>query len=280
MCSAVLLHFVFLCSFSVSDLRIVLIGKNGSENSRVGNTILGTEAFNIESASYSQQHSVRISGVVEERHVTVINTSHLFQLNLSNYQITQRVRECVSQSAPGPHVFILVLQNKDFNENDRHRVKYVLNLFSKQAMKHTIVLTTDEQTSGSIFSSKNNSIHDLIKECGGRHLQFDTVNTGWHSEFFRRIEEILEKEHKEYLICNMFEDKGGAQLDKDLRISGGSVRGDEKEKKYSDLKESTKTGHDGGGLLQSFFLCSISKNMILSYCFVLLMWSSEVDMIL
>ncbi len=35
-----------LCSFSVSDLRIVLIGKNGSENSRVGNTILDTTVFN------------------------------------------------------------------------------------------------------------------------------------------------------------------------------------------------------------------------------------------
>ncbi len=264
----------------MSDLRIVLIGKNGSENRRVGNTILGTEAFNIEAASYSQQHNDRISGEVEERHVTVINTPHLFQTDLSHYKITQRVRECVSLSDPGPHVFVLVLQNKNFSENDRHRVKYLLNLFSEQAMKHTIVLTTDEETHGSIFSSRNNTIHDLIKECGGRHLQFDTVNSGWRSEFFRRIEEILEKEHKEYLICNMFEDKVGTQLDKDLRISGGSVRGDEKEKKYSDLKESTKTGRDGGGLLQSFFLCSTSKNMILSYCFVLLMWSSQVNMIL
>ncbi len=115
------------------------------KNSRVGNTILGTAAFHSEDSSYSQQHSMRISGEVEKRHVTVINTSHLFQLNLTQHQITQRVGECVSLSDPGPHVIVLVLQYKDFSDYDRERVKYVLNLFSKQAMKHTIVLTTDEE---------------------------------------------------------------------------------------------------------------------------------------
>ncbi len=253
---------VCLCSFSVSDLRIVLIGKNGSENNRVANTILGTAAFQSEVPSYSQHLSMRIRGVVEKRRITVINNSHLFQLNLSNYQITQTVRESVCQSAPGPHVIVLVLQYKDFNENDRHRVKYLLNLFSEQAMKHTIVLTTDNETWGSMvgFTSTN----ALIKECGGGHLQFDTVNSGWRSELFRRIEEILEKEHKEFLTCDMFEYERSSFYG-DLRISGGSVRGDEKEKKYSDLKESTKTGRDGGGLLQSFF----SKIMTIKYYFVL-----------
>ncbi|RXN12179.1 GTPase IMAP family member 8-like protein [Labeo rohita] len=189
-------------------MRIALLGKNGSENNRVGNTILGTTAFHSEDASYSQQHSVRISGEVEERHITVINT-HLLQPNLTHQQIIQRVRECVFLSAPGPHVIVLVLQYNDFDENDRDRVKYVLNLFSKQVMKHTIVMTTDEETHTSKLTSViwNNAIHDLIKECGGGHLQFDTANTGWRSELFRRTEEILKKEHGKFLICNMFEDE-------------------------------------------------------------------------
>ncbi|XP_052395261.1 GTPase IMAP family member 8-like [Carassius gibelio] len=232
------------------DLRIVLIGKNGSENSRVGNTLLGTEAFHREAGSYSQQHSVRISGEMEERRITIINTPLLLQKNLPHHQITQRVRECVSVSAPGPHVIILVLQYNDFNENNRHRVKYLLNLFSEQAMKHTIVLTTGEQTRGYMYlsyKSTNNAIHDLIKECGGGHLQFDTVNTRWRSELIRRTEEILKKEQEEFLLCNMYEDGAdGASVDVDLSRSGASDRDDEKEKKDSDLKESTDTASDGG----------------------------------
>ncbi len=215
----------------------MLIGKNGSENSRVGNTILGTAAFHSEDSSYSQQHSERISGEMEKRHITVINTD-LLQTHLSEHQITQRVGECVSQSAPGPHVIVLVLQYKDFSENDRERVKYLLNLFSEQAMKHTIVLTTDKETRGYIFTSKNNSIHDLIKECVGGHLQFDTVNTRWRFELFRRKEEILKKDHEEFLICNKCEDE---------------------EEDDSGLKSY------GGGLLKYFFEDNTSKNVIMMY---------------
>ncbi|XP_043079592.1 GTPase IMAP family member 8 isoform X2 [Puntigrus tetrazona] len=190
---------------NMRDLRIVLIGKNESENSRVGNTLLGTEAFHSTSASYFQQHCKRISGAVEGRHITVINT-HLLQPNLPQHLIIQRVRECVSLSAPGPHVIALILQSKDFNKEDRQRVKIVLNLFSNQAMNHTIVLTNDEETRGSIFISRNKAIHNLIKECKGRHFRFVTINLGQRSEMFRRIEKMIKEEHKEYLICNMYED--------------------------------------------------------------------------
>uniref|UniRef100_A0A672LAS6 GTPase IMAP family member 8 n=1 Tax=Sinocyclocheilus grahami TaxID=75366 RepID=A0A672LAS6_SINGR len=112
-------------------------------------------------------------------------------------------------------------------------------------MKHTIVLTTDEERRGSIVTSRNNTIHDLIKECGGRHLKFSTVSTGWRSELFRRTEEILKKECIEFLICDTCEDEGEeTQVEGDLSISGASVRGDEI-KKDSDLKESTETARDG-----------------------------------
>ncbi|XP_016112410.1 GTPase IMAP family member 2-like [Sinocyclocheilus grahami] len=233
---------------SVSDLRIVLIGKNESENNSVGKIILGTEAFDSGAASYSHYLSEKISGKVEKTHITVIKT-YLLHPNFQQHQIIEAARECVSLSAPGPHVIALVLQYKDFSEEDTNRVKYVLNLFSKQAIKHTIVVTSDEEPLTSKLASKiwNNTVSNLIKECGG-HLKFDTINLRWRSELIRRIEEILKNEHAEFLICNKYEDGGdGASVDEDLSRSGASDRDDEKQKKDSDLKESTKTGRDGGG---------------------------------
>ncbi|XP_016354735.1 inner centromere protein A-like [Sinocyclocheilus anshuiensis] len=230
---------------SVSDLRIVLIGKNGSENNSVANIILGTKAFQNEAPSYSNHLSEIISGKVEKTHITVIKT-YLLHPNFPHHQITEAVRDCVSLSAPGPHVIVLVLQYKDFSEEDRHRVKTVLNLFSKQAIKHTIVVTSDEDTLTSKWTSKiwNNTVSNLIKECGG-HLKFDTRNPGWRSELIRSIEEIRKKEHEEFLICNMYEDGGdGSSVDEDLSSSGASVRDDDKEEENS--VESTKTGRDGG----------------------------------
>ncbi|XP_026119513.1 GTPase IMAP family member 4-like [Carassius auratus] len=96
-------------------------------------------------------------------------------------------------------------------------------------MKHTIVVTTDEETHWYILTYRNNAIHDLIKECGGRHLQFDTRNPGWRSELFRKTEEVL--------IGNMYEDG----------VDGSSVDlvRDDNEEEDSDLRECTETGCDG-----------------------------------
>ncbi|KAG1946230.1 GTPase IMAP family member 8-like [Pimephales promelas] len=240
----------------VSGLRIVLLGKNGSENNKVGNTILGTAAFHSEASSSSlQQQSEIISGTVEKKHLTVINTPHLLQPHLSQHEITQRVRECVSLSDPGPHVILLVLQYKDFTEEDLRRVKTVLNLFSEKAFKHTIVLTTDEETHTSITSRIWNNplgsniksapmITNLTKECGGGHLKFDARNAGWRSEMISRIEKMLKEEQEEFLVCNMYED-GGTSVDEDPSRSGGLFRGDGT-KEDGKLKQNTKTASDGG----------------------------------
>jgi len=247
--------------FSVNDLRIVLLGKNGLENSRVGNTILGTAVFNSEISSDSKQYSQRISGSVEKRHIAVINTPHLLQPHLSQHQITQGVKECASQLAPGPHAILLVLQYKDFTEEDLRRVKYVLNLFSVKAIKHTIVLTTDDT-----FISKltnlvtNNAIQNLIKDCGGGHLQFETRNAGWRSEMFSRIEKILMEVHGEFLVCNRYED-GGTSVDEDPVNSDHKGGGQ--------IYQSIKTGSDGRGLSKSFFPQNNTSNITMNYFFVL-----------
>ncbi|XP_026054697.1 GTPase IMAP family member 7-like [Carassius auratus] len=236
-----------MASGSVSNLRIVLLGKNESENNEVGNIILGTTAFQSKALSYSQLLNEKISGQVEKRHITVIKTN-LLQTHLLQHQIVKGVGECVSLSAPGPHSIALILQYKDFTEDDMRSVYNVLSLFSKQAIKHTIVVTTDEDSFSSKITSKlwNNVIHNLIKDCGGGHLKFDSKDSGWRSEILKRTEDILKKEHEEFLICNMYEDGGdGSSVDGNLSRSGSSGRDDDKHKE--DHAESIKTGRGGGG---------------------------------
>jgi len=229
---------VCVCSFSARDLRIVLIGKREQENNQVENIIKDSSALDREApSSCSQQHS--------DRNIIVINTAHFLQPHLSQHEIKQGVRECVSQSAPGPNVILLVLQYNDFSEDDLRRVKTVLNLFSVKAIKHTIVLTTDEETLASKWTSLvvNNTIKILIKQCGGRHLQFVTNNPAWRSEIFRRIEKMLKDEHEEFLIYNMYED-GDDSVDDPVNSD---------HKRSGQFNPSTKSGSAGGGLLKSFF---------------------------
>ncbi|RXN15818.1 GTPase IMAP family member 8-like protein [Labeo rohita] len=191
-------------SFSIPDfssLRIVLLGKNVSENSRVGNLILGTVAFKCEAHSDEKTHqgSQRVGGRLKKRHVTIVINSQLLQPNISDHQITQTVRECVHLSDPGPHAFILVLQHKDFTEEDLRRVKCVLKEFSEDAIKHTIVITTDEETHRAKRASVNINefIQQLTAECG-EHLQSKNNNKKKiRSQIFKRVENTLKRKYLE-----------------------------------------------------------------------------------
>uniref|UniRef100_A0A8C2HPK2 AIG1-type G domain-containing protein n=1 Tax=Cyprinus carpio TaxID=7962 RepID=A0A8C2HPK2_CYPCA len=230
---------VFLC-VSVCDLRIVLLGKNVSENSRVRNSILGVDVHESD-ASIKQHNVLKISETVKGRQITVIDTLHLLNPDLSDHQITQTVRDCVNQSDPGPHVFIIILQYKDFTEEDLRRVKHVLNKFSGEAINRSIVLTTDEERDYSYMSPviKQTAIHQLIKECGERHLQFEIKNPGWQSDIFKRVDKILQENLEEYLTCEIFHDAEGTSVDEEQR-SHGSVRSEGKNKELSYYKDDGK----------------------------------------
>ncbi|KAK9978671.1 hypothetical protein ABG768_020414 [Culter alburnus] len=189
----------------VSDLRIVLLGKSVSENSRVGNFLLGRASFDSEVPPDVVE---RVRGRLKDRHVMVINSPQLLQTNISDHQITQTVRECVNLSDPGPHVFILVLQYNDFTEEEMRRVKYVLEQFSEEAIKRTIVVMTIV-CSVIIITSE---IQQLIKECGGGSLQLDERKPEWQSEIFKRVDKILEENKKECLTCVRYEDVEGTSV--------------------------------------------------------------------
>nr|XP_055052038.1 GTPase IMAP family member 8-like [Misgurnus anguillicaudatus] len=184
-------------------LNIVLLGKSFSENIKVTNSILGKDVSEIYS-EYSRKHSLKSSETVENRHITVIICPHLLHPNLSYLQIKQIVRNHVYLSDQEPCVFILVLQHHDFSEDDSMKVKSVLNAFSDhQAINHTIVVTTDDETHSFSTSVRFNAcIYHLIKECGGGHLQFKERQHDWRSEIlFRRVGELLMEERKEYPQC-------------------------------------------------------------------------------
>ncbi|ROL49873.1 GTPase IMAP family member 7 [Anabarilius grahami] len=221
------------------DLRIVLLGKNLSENCKVRNSILGIDVHENEVPTSIQRHNVTIvSGKLENRHVTVINTLHLLNPNISDDQITQTVRECVDMSDPGPHAFILTLQYNDFTEEDMTRVKHVLEKFSEEAIKRTIVITTDVETHNPHTLSPaemNTAIHHL-KECGGRHLQFKMENPKWQSEIFKTVDKILKENHEECLTCEIYVI---ASADEQIR-SDYPARSEEKNKERSYHKEDRK----------------------------------------
>jgi len=166
---------------SVSDLRIVLVGKNASENNRVGKIILNKNVF-VKKSSYDVEEHREI---VEGRNITVISTTHLLKSNLSLSEIAQKVS---AVCPPEPDVIILVLQHDDFSKKDRERLSSVLNCFGEQAMKRTMILTTDDKKHIGKQKSENERIQQITEECGGRRLQLQNTQ---HSQILQNVDEII-----------------------------------------------------------------------------------------
>ncbi|XP_026066496.1 GTPase IMAP family member 8-like [Carassius auratus] len=206
----------------VIPLRIVLLGKSVSENSLVGNFILRRAAFDSEAAPDVVE---RVGGRLKDRQLMIINSPQLLQTNISDHQITQTVRECVFLSDPGPHVFIIILQYKDFTEEDLRSVKHMLDRFSEEAIKHAIVLTTDEETKANEF------IQRLTAECGGGHLQLDHKHEEWSSIILQRLEKILGENSEEYL----YHDAEGSSVDEDHSRSFVSLQTEEEDSDEDDI---------------------------------------------
>ncbi|XP_048030616.1 GTPase IMAP family member 8-like isoform X2 [Megalobrama amblycephala] len=170
----------------MSDLRIVLLGKNTLENNKVGNLIFDKQVFGKKTPQPDvEEHSERL----EERNITVINTNNLLKSKFTLQKIAQKVSVF---SSPEPDVIILVLQHNDFSERKRDRLPSVLNCFGEQAMKRTMILTTDDEPHSAKHKpvKENEFIQQLSTQCGGRCLQLQDIQ---RSQILQNVDEIINR---------------------------------------------------------------------------------------
>ncbi|RVE69846.1 hypothetical protein OJAV_G00082000 [Oryzias javanicus] len=155
--------------WSISQLKIVLLGGRNSGKSSVGNLILGKEEF----VTKERTSCSRRLGVVAGRWITVVDTPGWwcdFSAGDTSTLVKREIVSSVSLCPPGPHVFLIVIKaSSTFSERRCRAVEEHVDLLGDGVWGHCLVVfTSADEGAEECVERGGPALRRLTEKCGRR----------------------------------------------------------------------------------------------------------------
>ncbi|XP_064190227.1 GTPase IMAP family member 8-like [Anguilla rostrata] len=178
-----------------TELRVVLLGSRNAGKSATGNTILGSEEFDIKKGT---SKTVVKRASVEGTPITIVDTPGWWQ-GFSVRDTTKQGKQELTRSAslcpPGPHVFLLVIDTDvAFTERQREAVEEHLQLISGRVWNRTMILFSRADWLGAKsieqhIEEEGKALQWLVEKCGNWYHALDNKNKDNKAQ----VAELLQK---------------------------------------------------------------------------------------
>ncbi|XP_029310759.1 uncharacterized protein LOC115023694 [Cottoperca gobio] len=216
--------------------RIILLGKTGCGKSNLANTMFGEKLFSTNHSPNSGTSKCQAeTKCINGRSITLIDTPGFFDVGRSEQEMKPEIVRCITECAPGPHAFLIVLKVEKFTEQEKAVISKICQYFSEDALKYAVVVFThgNQLPKGMTiekFVSLNENLSDLVKKCGGRCHVVDNKYWKNKEKNYRsnqvQVEDLLDTIEKMVMENNgdIYTNKVFQEVEKQIRMAEERIK--------------------------------------------------------